>query len=103
MTDDKKEEPKMPLIYGMPWFPGTTQEMIDIFPRLSARQNDIFVATYAKAGKYNNNLPAARVNHYDPAAKNQRISVGVNARAYFFVCCHVASLADSTLTQTRGH
>lgn len=49
----------MPLIHGMPWFPGTTQEMIDTFPRLSARQNDIFVATYTKAGKYNDNLPAA--------------------------------------------
>ncbi|KAL9951309.1 hypothetical protein ACROYT_G043951 [Oculina patagonica] len=39
-----------PVIHGMPWFPGTTQEMIDTFPRLSARQNDIFINTYAKAG-----------------------------------------------------
>lgn len=59
MADDKKEEPKMPLIHGMSWSPETTQEMVDTFPRLLARQNDIFVATYAKAGKYNNNMPAA--------------------------------------------
>ncbi|XP_020625916.1 eukaryotic translation initiation factor 3 subunit J-like isoform X2 [Orbicella faveolata] len=50
MADEKKEEPKMPLIHGMPWFPGTTHEMVDTFPQLLARQNDIFVATYAKAG-----------------------------------------------------
>ena len=62
MADDKKEELKMPLIHGMPWFPGTTQEMIDTFPRLLARENDIFVATYAKAGKYNNNVPVAQDN-----------------------------------------
>ena len=61
MAEDKKGELKMPLIHGMPWFPGTTQEMIDTFPRLSARENDIFVATYAKAGKYNNNMAAPRV------------------------------------------
>ena len=59
MADDTNEAPKMPLIHGMPWFPGTTQEMIDTFPRLLARQNDIIVATYAKAGKYNNDVPAA--------------------------------------------
>lgn len=51
MADDIKEMPKMPVIHGMPWSPGTTQEMIDTFPRLLARQNDIFIATYAKAGK----------------------------------------------------
>jgi len=59
MADDKKEELKMPLIHGMPWYPGTTQEMIDTFPRLLARENDIFVITYAKAGKCNSNMPAA--------------------------------------------
>jgi len=58
MADDKKEEPKMPLIHGMPWFPETTQEMVDTFPRLLARQNDIFVATYPKAGRYNIKVPA---------------------------------------------
>ena len=57
--EGSKVERKMPLIHGMPWFSGTTQEMIDTFPRLLARENDIFVSTYAKAGKYNCNLPAA--------------------------------------------
>jgi len=41
---------KMPVIYGMPWFRGVTQEMIDTFPKLSARQDDIYVSTYPKAG-----------------------------------------------------
>ena len=59
MADDTKERSKMQLIHGMQWFPGTTQEMIDTLPRLLARENDIFVSTYAKAGMYNNNLPAA--------------------------------------------
>ena len=54
MADDIKEKPKRPVIHGMPWFPGTTQEMIDTFPRLLARQNDIYINTYTKAGERNN-------------------------------------------------
>jgi len=52
MADGTKEEPKGPVIHTILWFPGTTQEMIDTFPRLLARQNDIFINTYTKAGKY---------------------------------------------------
>ena len=61
----------MPLIHGMPWFPGTTQEMIDTFPRLLARENDIFVVTYPKAGKYNNDVTAARDNFAPQGLKNR--------------------------------
>ncbi|XP_078374338.1 sulfotransferase 1B1-like [Oculina patagonica] len=50
MTEFIKEQFEGPVIHGMPWIPGTTQEMIDTFPRLSARQNDIYINTYAKAG-----------------------------------------------------
>ena len=39
-----------PVIHGMPWIPGTTQEMVDTFPRLLARQDDIYISTYPKAG-----------------------------------------------------
>ena len=102
MADDKKGGLKMPLIHGMPWFPGTTQEMIDTFPRLSARENDIFVATYAKAGKYNNNMPAARVHFTPQRRKKQRISVAVGSRAYFFVCCHITSHADAVVRFLNG-
>ena len=55
MADGTKEAPKGPVIHEMLWFPGTTQEMIDTFPRLLARQNDIFINTYPKAGKYKKN------------------------------------------------
>jgi len=40
-----------PVIHGMQWFPGTTQEMVDTFPKLLARQDDIYISTYPKAGK----------------------------------------------------
>ena len=40
----------MPVIHGMPWVPGTTQEMIDTFPKLLARQDDLYISTYPKAG-----------------------------------------------------
>lgn len=42
--------PAEPVIHGMQWFPGTTQEMVDTFPRLLARQDDIYISTYPKAG-----------------------------------------------------
>ena len=38
------------VIHGMPWFAGTTQEMVDTFPRLTARQDDVYISTYARAG-----------------------------------------------------
>ena len=51
MADDVKEQPENPVIHGMLLFPGTTKEQIDTFPRLIARENDIFINTYMKAGK----------------------------------------------------
>jgi len=45
-----KVETQMPVIHGMPWVPGTTQEMIDTFPKLLARQDDLYISTYPKAG-----------------------------------------------------
>ena len=41
---------QMPVIYGIQWFPGATKELIDTFPRLSAKQDDLYISTYPKAG-----------------------------------------------------
>ena len=45
-----------PVIYGIRWFPGATKELIDTFPRLLARQDDIYISTYPKAGMHKNHL-----------------------------------------------
>ena len=95
MADDTKAMPKMQLIHGMQWFPGTTQEMIDTLPRLLARENDIFVSTYAKAGKYNNNVPASpRSRTSGPKTKNDP----VDARAHFFVSFRITTLFPGSLS-----
>ena len=41
----------LPSIHGMRWYPGTTLEMVETFPRLAARENDIFIVSYPKSGK----------------------------------------------------
>jgi len=51
MEETMKELPEMPVIDGILWFPGTTKEMIDTFPKLQAREDDIYISTYPKAGK----------------------------------------------------
>ena len=40
-----------PIIHGMRWFPGTTLEMVETFPRLATREKDIFIVSYPKSGK----------------------------------------------------
>ena len=41
MTENVKEKPTEPIIHGMRWRSGVTKEMVDTFPRLVARKNDI--------------------------------------------------------------
>jgi len=43
-------EAQIPVIHGIPWLPETTQEMVDTFPKLLARQDDIYISTYPKSG-----------------------------------------------------
>lgn len=50
MTDNTTEPPQYPVIHGMTWVPGTTEEMVDTFPRLLSRQDDIYIASYPKSG-----------------------------------------------------
>lgn len=71
MAVNMKDQHKGPVIHGIPWFPGTTQEMVDIFPQLEARQNDTYIATYSKSGKQNNNSGASRYMTWTPRCKRK--------------------------------
>jgi len=52
MVDNSQSpNPSIRRIHGIPCQPGTTPEMIEALPRLVAREKDIYVVAYPKAGK----------------------------------------------------
>ena len=52
MVDSSQSQgPSVQRLQGVPCPPGTTQEMINTFPRLNAREGDIYIVSYPKPGK----------------------------------------------------
>ena len=52
MTDNSQSQNlSIQRIHGIPCRPGTTREMIEALPRLVAREKDIYIVSYPKAGK----------------------------------------------------
>lgn len=52
MVDNpQSQNPSIQRIHGVACRPGTTREMIEALPGLVAREKDIYVVSYPKAGK----------------------------------------------------
>ena len=79
MVDSSQSHgPSLQHLQDVPWPPGTTQEMIDTFPRLNAREGDIYIVSYPKAGKvYIVKLHVKGCFFCSPTGQNRQIANGV--------------------------
>ena len=46
----------MVIVHGLPWPDnvGVTEEKVAVFPRLPAREDDIFIVSYPRSGSFDN-------------------------------------------------
>ena len=51
VDNSQSQNPSIQRIHGVPCWQGATREMIEAFPRLVAREKDVYVVSYPKAGK----------------------------------------------------